>query len=198
MTSFLLLRRAALASCGMRAGGAWRAGRCAGWVQSRQPCAAVQQRLMASQATGGEGRQIQPPDVPELARLAHIAVTEEEVGPWLAVAGRGERILLCAGHAHRLHPLSSVTTPGSSQVSAPPHPPPLQVKDWAPKIEGIVEWFGQLQEVDVEGVPPALRAEVESENFLRADAPREYEHRSLGSCAGALRPWVMSEFMVAR
>ncbi len=55
--------------------------------------------------------------------------------------------------------------------------PLLQVKDWAPKIEGIVEWFGQLQEVDVEGVPPALRAEVETENFLREDLPRQYEQR---------------------
>lgn len=52
-----------------------------------------------------------------------------------------------------------------------------QVKEWSPKIEGIVDWFGQLQEVDVEGVPPALRAEVENENFLRKDLPRQYEQR---------------------
>lgn len=36
-----------------------------------------------------------------------------------------------------------------------------EVADWGPKIESIVEWFGQLQEVDVEGVPPALQADVE-------------------------------------
>ena len=65
-------------------------------------------------------------------------------------------------------------------------PPRLQVKDWAPKIEGIVEWFGQLQEVDVEGVPPALRAEVEAENFLREDTQREYEHRWVGRLAGGM------------
>ncbi len=29
---------------------------------------------------GGSGRQIAPPDVRELARMAHIAVTDEEVG----------------------------------------------------------------------------------------------------------------------
>jgi len=39
--------------------------------------------------------------------------------------------------------------------------PHLQVADWGPKIENIVEWFGQLQEIDVEGVPPALQADVE-------------------------------------
>ena len=43
--------------------------------------------------------------------------------------------------------------------------------DWGPKIEGIVEWFGALQAVDVEGVPPALRADVEGESVLRPDAP---------------------------
>ena len=29
--------------------------------------------------------------------------------------------------------------------------------DWGPKIASVVQWFGQLAEVDVEGVPPALR-----------------------------------------
>lgn len=47
--------------------------------------------------------------------------------------------------------------------------PTLQVADWGPKIEGIVEWFGQLQGVDVEGVPPALRADVEAAPALRPD-----------------------------
>ena len=49
-----------------------------------------------------------------------------------------------------------------------------QVAEWGPKLEGIVEWFGQLQEVDVEGVPPALRADVEGQSSLRADQPRLY------------------------
>ena len=48
---------------------------------------------------------------------------------------------------------------------------------WGPKIEGIVEWFGQLQEVDLEGVPPALRANLEDGNALRADESREFEAR---------------------
>lgn len=46
--------------------------------------------------------------------------------------------------------------------------------DWGPKIEGIVEWFGQLQQVDVEGVPPALRADVEAAGELRPDAARQF------------------------
>lgn len=47
--------------------------------------------------------------------------------------------------------------------------PAMQVAEWGPKIEGIVEWFGQLQGVDVEGVPPALRADVEAAPALRPD-----------------------------
>ncbi|EFN52154.1 hypothetical protein CHLNCDRAFT_15467, partial [Chlorella variabilis] len=68
---------------------------------------------------------VAPPDVRELARMAHISVTDEEVA------------------------------------------------DWGPKLESIVEWFGQLQGVDVEGVPPALRADVEAQSTLRADQVRQ-------------------------
>ena len=53
--------------------------------------------------------------------------------------------------------------------------------DWGPKIEAIVDWFGQLQAVDVEGVPPALRADTADGDGadahgmpLRADEARRY------------------------
>ncbi|KAI7844031.1 hypothetical protein COHA_002371 [Chlorella ohadii] len=48
-----------------------------------------------------------------------------------------------------------------------------EVADWGPKIENIVEWFGQLQEIDVEGVPPALQADVE-QGALRPDEAVRY------------------------
>lgn len=35
-----------------------------------------------------------------------------------------------------------------------------------------MEWFGQLQAVDVEGVAPALRADVEGSSALRLDDVR--------------------------
>lgn len=78
-------------------------------------------RQQCRSSSGGGGNGVAPPDVRELARLAHISVTDQEVA------------------------------------------------DWGPKIEGIVEWFGQLQGVDVEGVPPALRADVEAAPALRPD-----------------------------
>ena len=42
--------------------------------------------------------------------------------------------------------------------------------------------FDQLQAVDVEGVPPTLRADVDSGNILRRDSPRDYENRYLYTC----------------
>ncbi len=42
--------------------------------------------------------------------------------------------------------------------------------------------FDQLQAVDIEGVPPALRAGVEGAHQLREDVPRVYENRLAPEC----------------
>jgi Asp-tRNA(Asn)/Glu-tRNA(Gln) amidotransferase C subunit len=52
-----------------------------------------------------------------------------------------------------------------------------EVAEWGPKIERIVEWFGQLQQIDLEGVPPALRADVDDGDFLRDDVEVEFANR---------------------
>ncbi|KAK9810403.1 hypothetical protein WJX72_010188 [[Myrmecia] bisecta] len=52
-----------------------------------------------------------------------------------------------------------------------------EVAEWEPKIAEIVGWFGQLQAVDVEGVEPALRADVDVGNRLREDVPHHYADR---------------------
>jgi aspartyl/glutamyl-tRNA(Asn/Gln) amidotransferase C subunit len=52
-----------------------------------------------------------------------------------------------------------------------------EAAEWGPKISSIVEWFGQLQQVDLDGVPPALRADVEDSNLLRPDEPKEFSAR---------------------
>ncbi|GBF97673.1 aminoacyl tRNA synthase complex-interacting multifunctional [Raphidocelis subcapitata] len=69
-----------------------------------------------------------PPNIRELAKMAHLAVTDAEVA------------------------------------------------DWEPKINGIVDWFGQLQAVDVEGVKPAVHARDDG-SVLRADEPSAYAPR---------------------
>lgn len=54
-----------------------------------------------------------------------------------------------------------------------------EAAEWGPKIAGIVEWFGQLQQVDLEGVPPAVRADIGDANLLRPDQPRDFENRQV-------------------
>ncbi|KAL0926392.1 hypothetical protein M5K25_002617 [Dendrobium thyrsiflorum] len=35
-----------------------------------------------------------------------------------------------------------------------------EVEDFAPKIRQVIDWFGQLQAVDLESVQPSFRAEI--------------------------------------
>ncbi|KAL0026623.1 hypothetical protein WJX77_011683 [Trebouxia sp. C0004] len=52
-----------------------------------------------------------------------------------------------------------------------------QVKDWEPKLQSILEWFGQLQQADVGSIEPAVRANVTPDNVLRDDIPVECDSR---------------------
>ena len=89
--------------------------------------------------------------------------------------------------------ISCTATPPTSSSSSEIEPPNVQklaqlasvgvseqeAAEWGPKIAGIVEWFGQLQQVDLEGVPPAVRADIGDANLLRPDQPREFENRQV-------------------
>eukprot|EP00245_Coleochaete_scutata_P006192 TRINITY_DN20403_c0_g1_i1.p1 TRINITY_DN20403_c0_g1~~TRINITY_DN20403_c0_g1_i1.p1 ORF type:complete len:160 (+),score=18.20 TRINITY_DN20403_c0_g1_i1:23-502(+) len=56
---------------------------------------------------------------------------------------------------------------------------PEQAADWSPKIGSIVDWFSQLQEIDVEGIPPATRAGGGEEgNVMRVDTPHDFTERA--------------------
>ncbi|CAN4102891.1 unnamed protein product [Withania somnifera] len=48
---------------------------------------------------------------------------------------------------------------------------PLEVEEFGPKIQQVVDWFGQLQGVDLQSIKPAIRANTEEDN-LRGDIPR--------------------------
>lgn len=53
-----------------------------------------------------------------------------------------------------------------------------EAADWEPKIASIVDWFGQLQQVNLEGVEPSLRANIEDGNaYLRKDIPHDFAGR---------------------
>ncbi|KAL1557329.1 glutamyl-tRNA(Gln) amidotransferase subunit C, chloroplastic/mitochondrial-like [Salvia divinorum] len=53
---------------------------------------------------------------------------------------------------------------------------PKQVEEFAPKIRQVVNWFGQLQAVDLQSIEPALRADTEGDN-LRDDVPQVFDNR---------------------
>ncbi|CAM8952809.1 unnamed protein product [Rhodiola kirilowii] len=49
-----------------------------------------------------------------------------------------------------------------------------EVEEVGPKIQQVLDWFGQLQAVDLESVAPAIRADTEGDN-LRDDVPEIFE-----------------------
>ncbi|KAL5217656.1 hypothetical protein ABZP36_018340 [Zizania latifolia] len=51
---------------------------------------------------------------------------------------------------------------------------PEEAKELAPKIRQVVDWFGQLQAVDLECVEPSLRAGTAAGNSLRQDTPETF------------------------
>ncbi|KAL3818988.1 hypothetical protein ACJIZ3_004893 [Penstemon smallii] len=53
---------------------------------------------------------------------------------------------------------------------------PQQVEEFAPKIQQVVDWFGQLQAVDLQSIEPAIRAGTEGDN-LRNDVPEIFDNR---------------------
>ncbi|XP_057976458.1 glutamyl-tRNA(Gln) amidotransferase subunit C, chloroplastic/mitochondrial [Malania oleifera] len=53
---------------------------------------------------------------------------------------------------------------------------PSEVEEFAPKIQQVIDWFGQLQAVDLHSVEPALRADTEGNN-LRDDIGEAFENR---------------------
>ncbi|CAA7025491.1 unnamed protein product [Microthlaspi erraticum] len=53
---------------------------------------------------------------------------------------------------------------------------PAEIEECGTKLRQVTDWFGQLQQVDVNSVEPAIRAEMEGGN-LREDAPETFENR---------------------
>lgn len=61
--------------------------------------------------------------------------------------------------------------------SLPVLSPAHQVEGLTKELTSIVDWFSQLQAIDVEGVPPALQADVDSQDWQRPDEPHTFENR---------------------
>ncbi|KAH7523573.1 glutamyl-tRNA(Gln) amidotransferase subunit C, chloroplastic/mitochondrial [Ziziphus jujuba] len=60
----------------------------------------------------------------------------------------------------------------TARISLAPH----EVEEFAPKIRQVIDWFGQLQAVDLQSVEPAIRADTQGDNF-RDDVPETFENR---------------------
>lgn len=56
---------------------------------------------------------------------------------------------------------------------------PEEAEDWQDKIGGVIDWFGQLQAVNVEGIPlasrPAFGTDTAAGALLRTDQAHGYE-----------------------
>ena len=60
-------------------------------------------------------------------------------------------------------------------------------KEMGPQIERIVDWFGQLQSVNVSGVPPAMRgseSRQDDTSWLRSDEVRESTSQDIDGLLG--------------
>lgn len=119
------------------------------------------------------------PDVQKLAQLAHISVTEQQariVG--LTVAANSRRVLsrlyICSagpGLGAQASKHSTMVCLDFGSAHAARH------ADWCTLCVDCR--FGQLQQADVTGIEPAVRADVQADNALRDDVPQESANRSV-------------------
>ncbi|XP_039139370.1 glutamyl-tRNA(Gln) amidotransferase subunit C, chloroplastic/mitochondrial [Dioscorea cayenensis subsp. rotundata] len=61
----------------------------------------------------------------------------------------------------------------AARISLAPH----EAQEFSPKIQQVVDWFGQLQAVNLESVEPALRADTEITTSQREDAAEVFDNR---------------------
>ncbi|KAJ0982594.1 hypothetical protein J5N97_010849 [Dioscorea zingiberensis] len=61
----------------------------------------------------------------------------------------------------------------AARISLAPH----EVQELAPKIQQVVDWFGQLQAVNLESIEPSLRASTEVKANPREDAAEVFDNR---------------------
>ncbi|CAN4104181.1 unnamed protein product [Withania somnifera] len=83
-------------------------------------------------------------------------------------------------------PVASRSLAVKSNVLEPPDVPglaetarislnPQEIEEFGPKIGQVIDWFGQLQGVDLQSIEPAIRASTEGDNF-RGDVPDKFEN----------------------
>lgn len=105
----------------------------------------------------------------------------------------GPRLRRPSARTHWPRPLSSSShvTPVAAAGAGELEPPdltrlanaarislsPQEAEDFEPKIRQVVDWFGQLQAVDLESIEPSLRAGTTADISLREDRPETFDNR---------------------
>ncbi|CAN6291877.1 unnamed protein product [Urochloa humidicola] len=78
-----------------------------------------------------------------------------------------------AGPAGSLEPLDLPRLASAARISLSPQ----EAEEFEPKIRKFVDWFGQLQAVDLESIEPSLRAGTVAGSSLREDKPEVFVNR---------------------
>ncbi|KAI4962526.1 hypothetical protein ZWY2020_030268, partial [Hordeum vulgare] len=125
--------------------------------QQRRPCSPPPRRPFPG--SGGPRRR---------ARFAEHPVVSAAAAPTLLLPERS---------AHRgagaLEPPDLPRLANSARISLSPQ----EAEEFAPKIQQVVDWFGQLQSVDLESIEPSLRADTAAGSSLREDKAEPFANR---------------------
>jgi len=88
-------------------------------------------------------------------------------------AGRLELELQRFQHALLRHEEEVPRLANAARISLSPQ----EAEEFEPKIRQVVDWFGQLQAVDLESIEPSLRAGTAAGSSLREDKPETFVNR---------------------
>ncbi|CAA6653760.1 unnamed protein product [Spirodela intermedia] len=83
------------------------------------------------------------------------------------------RRLFCSRTYAALEPPNVHRLAETARISVSPE----EVEEFTPKIRQVVDWFGQLQAVDLESIDPALRVDTIVNDNLREDVPESFDNR---------------------
>ncbi|KAF3777666.1 Glutamyl-tRNA(Gln) amidotransferase subunit C [Nymphaea thermarum] len=121
---------------------------------------------------------VPPPDVAKLAESARIVLTSDEAMPLLLTFFDSSAFHSCTLLLSLIVTHSNVNKQqGREFKQSNEWRNRALVEEFTPKIRQVVDWFGQLQAVDLESVEPALRADMDVYDNLRPDAPEIFENR---------------------
>ncbi|EER93733.1 hypothetical protein BDA96_01G159000 [Sorghum bicolor] len=92
---------------------------------------------------------------------------------WPRPLSSSSHVTPAAAGAGELEPPDLTRLANAARISLSPQ----EAEDFEPKIRQVVDWFGQLQAVDLESIEPSLRAGTTADSSLREDKPETFDNR---------------------